>query len=115
MANKILSKFQLNHLYNLEYPTTAPIVTFSPTISHPNVFDSGQVVLEILDSWKKHFTLQDIIQEVYDLLKCPNVNSNQPSNMISTFNYLQDGNVYEDRARRESIIFAPDKKRDVTI
>ena len=58
-------------------------MNFSPAIQHPNVFKSGQVALDLADEWKPTFTLKEIINEIYNFLKEPNVEN--PSNVKSAF------------------------------
>lgn len=75
---------------NLEYPDVAPTVRFSPAISHPNIFASGKVSLKVLENWTKKFTLLEIVANLYEILKCPEVETDQPSNLEAAYNYLND-------------------------
>lgn len=74
----------------LEYPDVAPTVRFSPAISHPNIFSSGKVSLKVLENWKKKFTLLEIVANLYEILKHPELETDQPSNLEATYNYLND-------------------------
>ena len=73
-----------------EYPDIAPTVRFSPSISHPNIFASGKVSLKVLDNWRKQFTLLEIVANLYEILKQPELENDQPSNLEATYNYLND-------------------------
>ena len=98
-----------------DYPKSPPVVSFSPSISHPNVFDSGLIGLEILDSWKSTYTLIDILNETFKILKAPNVSIGTPSNLEATFNFLENKSKYEEMAKSEANNLASKVKRNICV
>ena len=96
-----------------EYPSVAPLVTFSPTIPHPNVFPSGVCIPDSVANWKSHFTLQNILQDVFNLLKRPDCAD--PSNLVATFDCLQSAGLYESKARDQASALAPSAERKIAL
>ena len=105
----------LTLIFISDYPKSPPVVSFSPSISHPNVFDSGLIGLEILDSWKSTYTLIDILNETFKILKAPNVSIGTPSNLEATFNFLENKSKYEEMANSEANNLAPKVKRNICV
>jgi len=89
--------------YGKQYPDVAPTVRFSPAISHPNIFASGKVSLKVLENWTKKFTLLEIVANLYEILKCPEVETDQPSNLEAAYNYLNDKTCYESNAKKIAV------------
>jgi ubiquitin-protein ligase len=71
-----------------DYPFSPPVVTFISPIFHPNVNSKGDVCLNILGMWDIKYSINDIIVEIKNLLREPNI-SNPLSARAATL-YLAD-------------------------
>jgi len=57
-----------------EYPAKPPHVRFISQIRHPNIFDSGDICLDILkDKWSPSLSVAQVLLGIQSLLDNPNV------------------------------------------
>ncbi|OLL22027.1 Ubiquitin-conjugating enzyme E2 [Neolecta irregularis DAH-3] len=67
LAFKILIKFPAN------YPYTAPTITFTSPMWHPNVDMAGNICLDILkDKWSAIYNVQTVLLSLQSMLGDPN-------------------------------------------
>ena len=69
----------------------------------------------MLDSWKSNYTLIDILNETFKILKSPNVTLGTPSNLDAAFDFLENKSKYEERAKTEATNLAPKVKRNICV
>ena len=84
-----------------DYPSQAPVVTFTPVIFHPNVYASGRVCLSILTSeWRPAISVKEILMGVQDLLNTPN--ENDPANGQANMMYVRSKAQYKKKVQDEA-------------
>lgn len=92
--------------FTSDYPSQAPLVTFTPPIFHPNVFASGKVCLSILSKgWTPGISVRQILVGVQDLLDTPN--ENDPANGPANTLYRSNKAGYKMRVRAEALKHKP--------
>ncbi|KAI9334568.1 ubiquitin-conjugating enzyme/RWD-like protein [Obelidium mucronatum] len=67
--------YKMMLVFPIEYPQKPPRCIFTPTIFHPNVFQSGDVCLSIINEqqdWRPSITVKQILLGIQDLLNDPN-------------------------------------------
>ena len=64
--------YKLEIEFKANYPESKPNVKFITNIYHPNVYKNGDVCIDILNNWKKNYSIVDIIEAIYVLLLYPN-------------------------------------------
>ena len=82
------------------YPANPPLIWFRPTIVHPNIYDTGQVCLDIINTggaWKPSLTITDILLGLQELLDEPN--DSDPANGKAARLYRDDRAAYDEQAR----------------
>lgn len=80
--------FRLVLQFNEEYPNKPPSVRFVSEMFHPNVYASGELCLDILQSrWSPTYDVAAILTSIQSLLNDPNINS--PAN-------VEAANLYKD-------------------
>lgn len=87
--------------FSPDYPSQAPVVSFTPPIFHPNVYTSGRVCLSILTSeWRPAISVKEILMGVQDLLDTPN--ENDPANGQANSVYRRNKSTYKARVKEEA-------------
>eukprot|EP01062_Namystynia_karyoxenos_P058537 TRINITY_DN50060_c0_g1_i1.p1 TRINITY_DN50060_c0_g1~~TRINITY_DN50060_c0_g1_i1.p1 ORF type:complete len:236 (+),score=43.71 TRINITY_DN50060_c0_g1_i1:96-710(+) len=90
--------FQLDMHFPEDYPFSPPIVRFSTQIWHPNVFSTGRVCLDILDTnWSATYTAISVLASIQSLLSDPN--PDDPANGPAARQFTQDRRAFEAKAR----------------
>jgi ubiquitin-conjugating enzyme E2 I len=77
-----------------DYPATAPACQFSPAIFHPNVFQSGNIGLSLLDEnmhWHPSLTTKQVLVGIQTLLDSPN--AEDPAQEEAAKLYIDDRQV----------------------
>jgi len=88
--------FQLTMEFTEEYPNKAPDVRFTTKMFHPNIYQNGQICLDILDKqWSPIYDITAILTSIQSLLTDPNPNS--PANMEAARLYTENRREYERR------------------
>ena len=68
--------YRLKLRFPADYPFTAPTITFTTPIFHPNVDQHGNICLDILkEKWTAAYSVQSILLSLQTLLNDPNNNS----------------------------------------
>jgi len=68
------AEFPLLVKFPKEYPAKPPHVRFISQIRHPNIFDSGDICLDILkDKWSPSLSVAQVLLGIQSLLDNPNV------------------------------------------
>ena len=68
--------FKLQLEFDETYPQKAPKVSFVTKIYHPNVYENGNLCLDIIQNrWSPSYDVQSILTSVQSLLNDPNPNS----------------------------------------
>ena len=66
-------QFKLRLHFPADYPFTAPTITFSTPIFHPNVDQGGNICLDILkEKWTAAYSVQTVLLSLQTLLGDPN-------------------------------------------
>mmetsp|Transcript_139533 Transcript_139533/g.242746 ORF Transcript_139533/g.242746 Transcript_139533/m.242746 type:complete len:162 (-) Transcript_139533:199-684(-) len=90
--------FRLQLDFTDEYPVKPPKATFVSKIFHPNVYDNGEICLDILQNqWTQLIDVSAILNSVMSLLPDPNPNS--PANQEAARLYRTDPREYERRVK----------------
>ena len=68
--------FQLEVSFTEEFPTKAPHVKFLTKMFHPNIYNNGEICLDILQNqWSPIYDISAILTSIQSLLTDPNPNS----------------------------------------
>mmetsp|Transcript_22936 Transcript_22936/g.64410 ORF Transcript_22936/g.64410 Transcript_22936/m.64410 type:complete len:204 (+) Transcript_22936:108-719(+) len=68
--------FQLEVRFTEEFPTKAPHVKFISKMFHPNIYNNGEICLDILQNqWSPIYDISAILTSIQSLLTDPNPNS----------------------------------------
>lgn len=90
--------FKLFLTFTEEYPNKPPIIKFVTKIFHPNVYNDGNICLDILNNqWSPIYDVSSILTSIQSLLTDPNPNS--PANTEASRLYTENRKVYEKRVR----------------
>ncbi|KAJ2450032.1 Ubiquitin-conjugating enzyme E2 C [Coemansia sp. RSA 2336] len=69
-------QYKLTIKFPVDYPYTAPTITFTTPCWHPNVDDRGNICLDILkEKWSAIYNVQSILLSLQTLLGDPNTAS----------------------------------------
>ncbi len=92
--------FSLKLEFPKNYPERAPVVFFTPPLFHPNIYTSGAVCLDLIqDKWKASITVLQLLKNLQDFLKTPNVKS--PANSMAKKYYLTNRKQYDSKVKEQ--------------
>ncbi|EED44683.1 ubiquitin-conjugating enzyme E2 [Enterocytozoon bieneusi H348] len=90
--------FSLVLLFDEEYPQHAPEVSFISKMFHPNIYENGDICLDILkNKWSPSYSITSLLLSIQNLLTDPNVNS--PANSDAAMLFEHDKETYEKRVK----------------
>ena len=90
--------FRLSIEFSEEYPNKAPKVMFLTNVFHPNVYENGDICLDILQNqWSPIYDVSAILTSIQSLLSDPNPNS--PANSEAAKLYSDDRSLYNQRVQ----------------
>ncbi|GMM50458.1 E2 ubiquitin-conjugating protein [Starmerella bacillaris] len=90
--------FRLVLQFDEQYPTKPPAVKFVSEMFHPNVYQNGDLCLDILQNrWSPTFDVSTILTSIQSLLNDPNTAS--PANGEASNMYKDHLNLYCKRVR----------------
>ena len=90
--------FKLTMSFSKQYPNKPPKVKFTSRMFHPNVYKTGDICLDILQSnWSPIYDVSAILTSIQSLLTDPNPNS--PANGEAARLYSDDRREYNRRVR----------------
>jgi len=90
--------FKLQLEFSEEYPTKPPKVIFLSKVFHPNVYENGQICLDILQNqWSQLMDVAAILTSIQSLLPDPNPTS--PANSEAAKLFVQNRREYERRVK----------------
>lgn len=91
------SYYEVTMTFTKEYPFKSPKVRFQNPVFHPNVYQTGDVCLDVLaQSWKPSMNIMQILTAVQQLLVTPNEKS--PANGTASNEY-KDKKLYKKKVR----------------
>lgn len=91
--------FGLKITFTESYPSRPPRVRFTSEMWHPNVYQDGNLCLDLLqDNWSPIQTVSSLLTSILSLLTDPNCAS--PANPEAAHQYLSDRQAYNRRVRR---------------
>ena len=95
--------FKIRIEFTSEYPIKPPRVVFLTVPFHPNVYDNGNICLDILkDQWTPALQIDQLLQSIRSLLTDPNPNS--PANGDAARMYTQNRPAYDAKVRQQIAI-----------
>mmetsp|Transcript_38305 Transcript_38305/g.122829 ORF Transcript_38305/g.122829 Transcript_38305/m.122829 type:complete len:169 (+) Transcript_38305:113-619(+) len=90
--------FKLELTFTEDYPNKAPNVRFVTKIFHPNIYNDGQICLDILQNqWSPIYDISAILTSIQSLLSDPNPAS--PANSEASRLYSENRREYNRRVR----------------
>ena len=90
--------FRLEMNFSEDYPNKAPAVRFATRVFHPNVYNDGQICLDILQNqWSPIYDISAILTSLQSLLSDPNPAS--PANSEASRLYSEPRREYDRRVR----------------
>lgn len=90
--------FKLVLQFDESYPTKPPQVKFVGPMFHPNVYNTGELCLDILQNrWSPSYDVAGILASIQSLLHDPNPNS--PANVEAARLYVEDRKAYNEKVR----------------
>ena len=90
--------FRLEMNFSEDYPNEAPAVRFATRVFHPNVYNDGQICLDILQNqWSPIYDISAILTSIQSLLSDPNPAS--PANSEASRLYSEHRREYDRRVR----------------
>ena len=90
--------FRLEMNFSEDYPNKAPAVRFATRVFHPNVYNDGQICLDILQNqWSPIYDISAILTSIQSLLCDPNPNS--PANSEAARLYQENRREYERKVK----------------
>jgi len=90
--------FNLTLEFNEEYPNKPPKVRFITKMFHPNIYNDGQICLDILQNqWSPIYDISAILTSIQSLLCDPNPNS--PANSEAANLFQSNKREYDRRVR----------------
>ena len=92
-------KFKLKLEFTPSYPYESPNVTFVTPMFHPNIYEDGNICLDILhENWAPTYNISSILLSISSLLTDPNPDS--PANPKAARLYKQDINKYNENVKQ---------------
>ena len=92
--------YELHLTIPCHYPVQAPKVRFQTEIFHPNIYQTGEICLDILqDQWSEVLSIEKILLSVRSLLTEPNPNS--PANIEAAILYKDHRKEFDQRVRKD--------------
>ncbi|CAF0887549.1 unnamed protein product [Adineta ricciae] len=92
--------YELHLSIPCDYPIHAPKVSFKTEIFHPNIYQNGDVCIDILQTqWSEVMSIDKILISIRSLLNEPNVNS--PANAEAALLYKEHRNEFNRRIRND--------------
>jgi ubiquitin-conjugating enzyme E2 A len=90
--------FKLTITFTEEYPNKPPKVKFITKMFHPNIYNDGQICLDILQNqWSPIYDVAAILTSIQSLLTDPNPNS--PANSEAARLYTENRKMYERKVK----------------
>lgn len=90
--------FKLELTFTEDYPNKAPAVRFTTRIFHPNIYNDGQICLDILQNqWSPIYDISAVLTSIQSLLSDPNPAS--PANSEASRLYSENRREYNRRVR----------------
>ena len=78
--------FRLEMNFSEDYPNKAPAVRFATRVFHPNVYNDGQICLDILkDQWSPALTISKVLLSICSLLTDANPHDPLVGNIAQQF------------------------------
>lgn len=91
--------FQLEIIFSNEYPNRPPVVRFLSKLFHPNVYNDGNICLDILQTqWSPIYDISAILTSIQSLLSDPNPSS--PANQEAARLYAENRREYHRRVQQ---------------
>ena len=91
--------FSLTLVFDEDYPNKAPVVKFKSKMFHPNIYNDGQICLDILQKqWSPVYDTAAVLTSIQSLLCDPNPDS--PANSEASRLFLEDKAAYSQRVRQ---------------
>eukprot|EP00466_Bigelowiella_natans_P020382 jgi/Bigna1/57667/fgenesh1_pm.24_\ len=91
--------FRLHLTFTDEYPNKPPKVIFISKMFHPNIYEDGNICLDILQNmWSPMLNLTAILTSIQSLLTDPNTKS--PANKIASDMFVNDRATYHRQVMR---------------
>eukprot|EP01066_Platyproteum_vivax_P010636 Platyproteum_vivax@DN4784_c0_g1_i1.p1 len=91
--------FKLEMEFSEEYPNKPPKVRFTTKMFHPNIYQDGQICLDILQNqWSPIYDVSAILTSIQSLLCDPNPNS--PANQEAARLYADNRREYNRRVQQ---------------
>eukprot|EP00920_Eleutheroschizon_duboscqi_P040251 GHVT01096495.1.p1 GENE.GHVT01096495.1~~GHVT01096495.1.p1 ORF type:complete len:215 (-),score=43.99 GHVT01096495.1:866-1510(-) len=88
--------FELEMKFSSDYPNKPPLVRFVSHLFHPNVYNDGNICLDILQNqWSPIYDISAILTSIQSLLSDPNPNS--PANQEAARLYAENRREYNRR------------------
>lgn len=92
--------FRITITFTDDYPIKAPKVKFVDVPFHPNVYEDGNICLDILkENWSPALQVPALLHSVRSLLTDPNVNS--PANQTAARLYREDRAIFEEQVKQK--------------
>lgn len=90
--------FILKIFFNDDYPNKPPKVVFKTKMFHPNIYDNGNICLDVLDNkWNPMYDTCAILISIRSLLSDPNTSS--PANVPASKLFNEDMKSYNQKVR----------------
>eukprot|EP00397_Hematodinium_sp_SG-2012_P061685 GEMP01082117.1.p1 GENE.GEMP01082117.1~~GEMP01082117.1.p1 ORF type:complete len:163 (+),score=31.30 GEMP01082117.1:73-561(+) len=107
--------FSLDVEFPQQYPEHPPKIRFRTRLFHPNVFDNGQICLDILrNSWRPSYDLSAVLISIQSLIADPDLHSTPEggANPIAERMYVDDRRAYN-KTVEELVLEQQDQPLDV--
>lgn len=90
-------RFSVNIHFPQDYPNSRPECTFLNDVFHPNIDDNGKVCFGSF-SWDINYTILDLLNSLYYLLKYPNFGDGYNNKQVADF-YKENPEEYHNIVR----------------